>query len=319
MTMLVDQQGVQVMIDLQSLRAAVFVADHHGFRKAAVALGIHQSAIGRRVRSLEDAIGVSIFERRNGGAYLTCAGTEFIATIRSILQEIDTAISIAGVAGLGATGRITVGWYASLSSGELRDSLVDYVGRYPGVMVRVVEGSRSQLIAKLKSKGIDIAIVAGEIDRMIGDAMALWSERIMVAVPQEHRLSAHSRIHWEDLKGERFLLTSREPGPEIHDILIAQLACSGEMPSVLSHDVSRENVLSMVGAGQGVSLLHECGTGATYPGVVYREIYGNEEPTRVGNIAYWQTANDNPALRRFLSLLRERYPGEARVPRPAAG
>jgi len=33
----------------------------------------------------------------------------------------------------------------------------------------------------------------------------------------------------------------------------------------LSHDVSRENVLSMVGAGQGISLLHECGTGATYP------------------------------------------------------
>lgn len=304
------------MIDLQSLRYAVLVADHHSFRKAAVALGVHQSAIGRRVRSLEDAIGVSIFERRSGGAFLTSAGVEFVATIRRVLQEIDTAVSIAGVAGLGATGRITVGWYASLSSGELRNTLVDYVGRYPAVMVRVVEGSRSQLIARLKSKGVDIAIVAGEIDRMIGDAMSLWSERIMVAVPQEHPLSLISRIHWQDLKGERFLLTSREPGPEMHDILIAQLAAPGDEPTVLSHDVSRENVLSMVGAGQGISLLHECGTGATYPGVVYRDIYGNDEPTQVRNVAYWRTANDNPALRRFLSLLRERYPGGTRVPRP---
>ena len=73
------------MIDLQSLRYAVLVADHHSFRKAATALGVHQSAIGRRVRSLEDAIGVSIFERRSGGAYLTCAGTEFVATIRRVL------------------------------------------------------------------------------------------------------------------------------------------------------------------------------------------------------------------------------------------
>jgi hypothetical protein len=56
---------------------------------------------------------------------LTCAGAEFVATIRRVLQEIDTAISVAAVAGLGATGRVTVGWYASLSSGELRATLVD--------------------------------------------------------------------------------------------------------------------------------------------------------------------------------------------------
>jgi DNA-binding transcriptional LysR family regulator len=54
------------MIDLRSLRYAVVVADHHSFRKAAIALGAHQSAIGRRVRSLEDALGVSIFERGFG-------------------------------------------------------------------------------------------------------------------------------------------------------------------------------------------------------------------------------------------------------------
>jgi DNA-binding transcriptional LysR family regulator len=313
MRLLVGQQGVQVMIDLQSLRYIVLVADHHSFRKAAIALGVHQTAIGRRVRSLEDAIGVSIFERRSGGAYLTCAGTEFLAAIRRVLQEIDTAISVAGVAGLGATGRITVGWYASLSSGELRATLVDYIGRYPAVMIRVVEGSRSRLIASLKSKEIDIAIVTGKVDRMIGDAMSLWSERIMVAVPQEHPLAAHSRIHWQDLRGERFLLTSQDPAPEIHDILIGHVA-AGDKPTILSHDVSRENVLSMVGAGQGISLLHECGTGATYPGVVYREIYRDGEPTLVDNVAYWLSANDNPAFRRFLSLLRERYPGGTRVP-----
>src|SRR5258708_37270465 len=104
---------------------------------------------------------------------------------------------------------------------------------------------------------------------MIGDAMSLWSERIMVAMPQGHPLAAHSRIHWQDLKGERFLLTSQDPAPEIHDILTAHVAAS-DKPTVLSHDVIRENVLSMVGAAQGISLLHESVTGAAYPGVVYR-------------------------------------------------
>src|SRR5260370_22331982 len=98
MRLLADRQGVQVMIDLQSLCYAVLVTDHHSFRKAATPLGVHQSAIGRRDRSLEDAIGVSIFERRSGGAYLTCSVAEFGPKILMVLQEIDTASSIARMA-----------------------------------------------------------------------------------------------------------------------------------------------------------------------------------------------------------------------------
>lgn len=41
----------------------MLVADHQSFRKAALAIGIRQSVISRRIRSLEDTIGVSIFER----------------------------------------------------------------------------------------------------------------------------------------------------------------------------------------------------------------------------------------------------------------
>src|SRR6266700_1807847 len=89
------------MIDLRSLRYSVIVADHRSFRGAAVAIGSSQSAIGRRIRSLEDSIGGSIFERHSGGIRLTHAGAEFITTSCWILQEIDAAISMAGVAGLG--------------------------------------------------------------------------------------------------------------------------------------------------------------------------------------------------------------------------
>lgn len=305
------------MIDLQSLRYSVLVADHRSFRKAALAIGLRQSTISRRIRSLEDTIGVSIFERHSGGVRLTYAGLEFVNAIRRCLHEIDIAVSIAGVAGRGATGLLTVGFYASLSTGELRDTLIDYVTRYPDVTVRVVEGSRCQLIAGLKSKATDIAIVVGEVDQRTTDAMALWHERIMVAMPEAHSLATHTRIHWRDLKGERFLLSSRDSGPEIHDLLIARLAAPGDKPIVVHHDISRENILSMVGAGRGISLLHECGTGAMYPGVVYRELCDDGNSTRVGTAAYWSHTNDNPALRRFLSLLRERYAGVAPV-RPLA-
>ena len=299
------------MVDLRSLRYSVLVADCRSFRKAAVVVGIRQSAISRRIRLLEDTIGVSIFERHSGGVRLTNAGVAFVSTIRRVLREIDAAVLSAGAAGRGATGRLTVGFYTSLSAGELRGTLLDYADRFPDVTVAVVERSRSQLIASLASKEMDIAIVAGEIDPKFGDAMPLWSERIMVAVPEEHSLASRARIDWTDLKGERFLLSSRDPGPEIHDFLMARLAARGDRPTIFKNDVSREYILGMVSTGQGISLLHECATGAVYPGVVYREVYGNDKPVRVGSVAYWNHTNDNPALRRFLSLLRARYAGTA--------
>lgn len=49
---------------------------------------------------------------------------------------------------------------------------------------------------------------------------------------------------------------------------------------------------------------------------MYREIHADDEVVRVGNLAYWSHTEDNPALRRFLSFLRERYPQEIAVLRP---
>lgn len=138
--------------------------------------------------------------------------------------------------------------------------------------------------------------------------MGLWSERIMVALPESHRLAGNNIVYWTDLKDETFLFSERDPGPEIQDILLAKLAAPGERPKVISHDVSRENIKSLVGAGFGVSLMCEACVGAAYTGVVYREARDGNGPSRISYAAYWQANNDNPALAGFISLLQERYP-----------
>jgi DNA-binding transcriptional LysR family regulator len=130
----------------------------------------------------------------------------------------------------------------------------------------------------------------------------------MVALPQTHRLAAHEIVYWTDVKRERFLLSCRDPGPEIRGLLLTKLAAPGDQPLVVCHDVSHENILSMVGAGRGVSLLFEASMGATYAGVVYREAREGNGPSRIGQSAYWRNDNENPTLLQFVALLKERYP-----------
>jgi len=64
--------------------------------------------------------------------------------------------------GCGEAGRLTVGYYTSLSAGNLRATLMNYSQRFPDIAVNVVEKSRSRLIASLRNGGVDVAIATGE-------------------------------------------------------------------------------------------------------------------------------------------------------------
>ncbi|MGA7714062.1 MAG: LysR family transcriptional regulator [Rhizomicrobium sp.] len=295
-------------VELRHLRYAIAADKHHSFRRAAAALRLKQSTLSRRIHQLEDELGVLLFARHSGGARPTAAGREFLRRAEHITEEVQAMIALAMAESRGEAGGLRVGFYISLSAGHLRACLLDYVARYPEVTVNTVEGSRVHLFAELQGGALDIAIVSGESELRASQVLPLWAERIMVALPQTHPLSARKVIYWTDLKRERFLLSSRDPGPEIKDYLMAKLAAPGDRPLVVCHDISRENILSIVGAGRGVSLLCEACTGTSYPGVVYREVREGNGPSRIGQSAYWRGDNENPALLRFVALLKERYP-----------
>jgi len=298
-------------IEIKHLRYAEVAERCGSFRKAAEVLSLKQSNLSRRVRHLEEELGVKLFARTNGGVRPTPAGRDFVKGARRILGELQVVIDGAKAVGRGEAGYLTIGFYTSLSAGNLRASLVEFGRRHPQVNVGTVEGSRVGLFDGIQNGTIDIGIVTGEPSPDFDRSMVLWSERIIVALPEDHPLAANDIIYWTDLKRERFLLSERDPGPEIQDILIAKLSSPGDLPSVVRHDVTRENIKSLVGAGCGVSLMCEACMGASYAGVVYREARDGNGSTRIGYRAYWRDENDNPALRNFIRLLEERYPPTA--------
>ncbi|RTM08829.1 MAG: LysR family transcriptional regulator [Hyphomicrobiales bacterium] len=295
-------------IELRHLRYAVAAAHYGSFRRAADALGVKQSSLSRRIRQMEDRLGVAVFERSSSGVRLTAAGTEILRTSRHLVDGLDHMMASAKAAGRGEAGRLAIGFFTSLSAGNLRASLMEYARRFPQVEIRTVEGARASLFAGLEHGTLDVAIVTGEPAVRTGGAMALWGERIMVALPESHPLAANEIVYWTDLRGETFLLSQRDPGPELGDILLAKLASPGVQPKIVSQDVSRESIKSLVGAGFGVSLTCEAGIGASCSGVIYRDVQDGTGPSRISYAAYWQSSNDNPALAHFLALLEERYP-----------
>jgi DNA-binding transcriptional LysR family regulator len=295
-------------INLQHLRYAAAAADHGSFRRAAETLIVRQSTLSRCIRQLEDSVGMTIFERSSGGVRATECGNHFLRLARSILEQVDSLVTTAHRTGRGEAGRLMIGFYTSLASGNLRAMLVDYAQRFPKIELGMIEGSRARLVTALRNGAIDVAIVTGEAPVPDCKSMSLWGERVLVVLPDGHRLAANEVVYWTDLKGEALLLSQRDPGHEIHELLIAKLASAADRPKLVRHNVSRESIKSLIGAGFGVGLTIEASLGANITGVVHREIRDGTGPSRIGHSAYWCQDNTNPALAGFLKLLRERYP-----------
>lgn len=71
-----------------------------------------------------------------------------------------------------------------------------------------------------------------------------------------------------DLKDQRVLLSRRDPGPELQDLIVAKLASPGDRPRILFHDVSRGSLWTLIGAGFEVSLLTEASVASSFAGVI---------------------------------------------------
>lgn len=301
----------QEALDLTSLSYAVLVSENGSFRLASQMLGVKTSVVSRRIRALEDALGVSLFHRTRRGVQATTAGLRVLKRARSILSDVEALRRTALQNGTAAEGRLRLGVVASVASGFSRHLLAAFVNDHPGLELEVVEGSRGENIAAVRALALDFTLVTGMPLSPGCELEELWRERVMVALPENHHLATTKLIFWEQLEHERFIVSRVDPGPEIHDYIVRGLADLGKHPNVNELSVQRETLLGLVGLGQGISLVGEAEAGVTYPGVAFRPLDHEEIPFCL----VWSTSNDNPAFRRFLSSARLRA-AERRANRP---
>ena len=288
------------MIDLTALHYALLVRDSGSFRKAATALGVRASVLSRKVRVLEDAIGVSLFQRQSQGVQPTSAGRRILRQAVVILTEVDALSRTAALSGSGTEGHLCVGIIASIAGGKARELLTEFLAGYPGVEVDVVEGTPGDHFNAVRALRMDVALVVGSPAAVGCNVEGLWSEPIFVALSENSQLAAASSLRWDQLGQERFIVSTASSGPEIHDIVIQHLADLGRVPVMERRAVQRSGLLGLVSLGFGVTLVGTAEAAVQYPGVVFRPLQGELLPFS----AIWTDNNDNPALRRFLSLAR---------------
>lgn len=207
---------------------------------------------------------------------------------------------VAALSSSGSTGILCVGVASSIAGGTARELLRAFLAAHPDVELQVAEGSSREHIAAVRALRMDITFVVATPPAAGCEVEPLWSEPILVVLPEDHPLAGDETVEWSQLADERFIVSKIDPGPEIHDFVVKNMAVFGHHPLIEPRPVRRDGLMALVGLGRGVSLVGAAEAGVAYPGVIFRLLARETLPFS----AVWSARNDNPMLRRFLSLAR---------------
>ncbi|MBI1340800.1 LysR family transcriptional regulator [bacterium] len=290
---------------LKDLALLLAVCEFGSFRRAGVNLSRAQSSISRRIQRIEDDLGVSIFERSTAGASLTAAGEAFVLEVRTLFTSLDAAVSAARLAGEGQRGRLRVGMLGSLSRGIVRDIVDRFISEHREVELSFVEAARSELISGLTQRTLDVLAMPGEAPSTQNDSLFLSWEPVFLAVSTRHELARRDQLRWPDIADQTFLISEHGAGPEIANFVVRMLSDVDCSPRIDFFRIPRADIFNLVGLGMGVTPVVDQCLGCSYPDVAFVPLLSRtDQNEQIPFSLIWRPENDNPALRRFLSLAR---------------
>lgn len=150
-------------MEISDLITFAAVARCGGITRAAKELHTVQSNVTSRIRSLEDEMGVALFERHSRGVVPTSAGLRLLpyaARAVMLVREATLAVRDDGE----ALGRLAVGAMETTLAVRLPSLLAAYHARHPAVELVVRTGPTAELMAKVLEGELDGAFVAGPIE-----------------------------------------------------------------------------------------------------------------------------------------------------------
>ncbi|HEX3851071.1 MAG TPA: LysR substrate-binding domain-containing protein [Polyangiaceae bacterium] len=287
-------------MELRHLRYFITLAEELHFGRAAQRLHIQQPPLSRQIQLLEAELGFPLFERSRRRVELTPAGQALLGRVRDVFDALDAAIHAARSASEGESGRLIVGYPSSLAYSGLTELLRAFRTRFPAVELSLRELSPGEQIDSLKAGGLDVGFVRSAVDDPALGAELVRRESLMVVLPDDHRLAAQRTIPLEALKHEPFVMFPRARGPAFFDQLMGLCRAAGFTPHIVQ-DAPQLDIISMVAAGFGVSIMPSSMRNFRRPGLSFRAIVGAPQ---VELSIVWRHQNLSPALHKFLDLVR---------------
>lgn len=183
---------------LEPLKGFVAAARHLSFTKAGEELHLSQSAISRQVQTLEEQLGVALFQRSTRALHLTPEGERLFRTASELLARLGSVVE--DITASRRRPRVTVSASIGVAALWLVPRLSGFQARYPDIGIRVSADNRP---VDLEAEEVDVALRYSTPEAAPAGSLKLFDEALAPVVapalaailPDGPRLSAANLPH----------------------------------------------------------------------------------------------------------------------------
>ncbi|UHL64085.1 LysR family transcriptional regulator [Paralcaligenes sp. KSB-10] len=290
-------------MELRHLRYFLSVAETLNFSRAAERLHIAQPALSKQIRNLEELIGAQLFTRSKHQVALTRAGEAFREQAILILEQTKRASHLARRVDSGEIGRLSIGFVGSASYSFLPWVLRAFHQQYPDVELTLREMDGPTQAISLRDGRIDIGFLRLPVTDKDIAFETIFQERFILALPSGHRLATQDLVSMYDLSEEQFIMFPERGGSGFRIQITDACQGFGFLPRIAQEAAPMQNVIGLVGAGLGISIVPESVQKIQMPEVVYRPLL-EELPTAAIALA-WHKKDTFNTIRIFSDVARE--------------
>lgn len=289
-------------MELRHLRYFQAVAEERHFGRAAERLHMAQPPLSQQIRQLEAELGVTLLDRNTRKVELTPAGAAYLERVRRILADVDDAAEQAGRVAAGIEGRLVVGCVGSATYSLLPAFARALRETLPGVDL-VVRGEMlvPDQVAALVAGRIDLALLRPPVEEPGLEVTPLRSDRLIVALPEGHRLAERKRLRVRDLREEDLVVHASRGRSVMHGAVDLLCREAGFVPRIRHEVVETSTLVTLVAAGLGAAVVPEPVSQLGVPGVTYRPLSGRGAHVELA--AAVRAGDPSRAVTRALDLL----------------
>ncbi|MFQ6002505.1 MAG: LysR family transcriptional regulator [Candidatus Zixiibacteriota bacterium] len=198
-------------MELQTLRGFYWAGMHGSFSKAGKTLNIGQSAISHQVKSLEEELGVRLYQRAGRGISLTPEGKILLAYADIILQTLDNIETHFADLSDSPEGSVNLAAYRGIMQYKLPAVVQNFKRKNPEIRLVILQKALDSEILDMVSTGdIDFGITSSWNEFTDIAFFEVWTYDMFLCVPGNHRLAGRRTVALEEIVREPLILYERE-------------------------------------------------------------------------------------------------------------
>ncbi|MBR5756517.1 MAG: hypothetical protein IKX96_03055, partial [Firmicutes bacterium] len=243
-----------------------------------------------------------LFIRGKRHIELTESGRLLYRRAKEILNLSEKAASEILSMNKGMNGTISIGLVEGMASDMAGEWFAGFIKKYPGVHFRIIDGNSDELIEKMRSGLISLALITAPYDQSLLNSFRVGSEKMVALMNYDHPLASIGApsISVSRLKGESLIVPSRKA---TIDMIYKWFREIKSEPNIICEMDNYLDAAALAGRGLGISIFPKT---AYIPNssLVSKEIEGDDQ--RVDYIFVWRKGHPLPTVEEtFIDFVKE--------------